>query len=169
MLAFIESGTQTVGTVTSSVVNGYSFKLGANLDMSGASMPYIHYFGATAFKGNTYSVNNFSFNRPTSGIGFLGVVQNSTLTDLKVNSVAYASQTTNTVNARDYVGTAIGSMYGGTLAGATATLSAKVNAQNFTGGLAAWLETSGSSSGTPRLWPVSVMSSAPWRLAIRLC
>ncbi len=139
MLAFIESGTQTVGTVTSSVVNGYSFKLGANLDMSGASIPYIPYFGATAFKGNTYSVNNFSFNRPTSGIGFLGVVQNSTLTDLKVNSVAYASQTTNTVNARDYVGTAIGSMYGGTLAGATATLSAKVNAQNFTGGLAGYV------------------------------
>ena len=139
MLAFIESGTQTVGAVTSSVVNGYSFKLGANLDMAAASTPYIPYFGATAFKGNTYSVNNFSFNRPTSGIGFLGVVQNSTVTDLNVNSVAYASQTTNTVNARDYVGTAIGSMYGGTIAGAAATLSAKVNAQNFTGGLAGYV------------------------------
>ena len=139
LLAFVESATQVNAGVTSSIANGYTFKLGANLDMSAPSIPYIPYFGATEFKGNTYSVNNFSFNRPTSSVGFLGVVQNSTLTDLKVNSVAYAGQTTNTVNARDYVGTAIGSLYGGTLAGATATLSAKVNALNFTGGLAGYV------------------------------
>lgn len=139
LLAFVESATQVNAGVTSSIANGYTFKLGANLDMSAPSIPYIPYFGATEFKGNTYSVNNFSFNRPTSSVGFLGVVQNSTLTDLKVNSVAYGGQTTNTVYARDYVGTAIGSLYGGTLAGATATLSAKVNALNFTGGLAGYV------------------------------
>ncbi|NBU44304.1 MAG: filamentous hemagglutinin N-terminal domain-containing protein, partial [Betaproteobacteria bacterium] len=132
MLAFIESS-------SSGGVNGYSFKLGANLDMSAASIPYIPYFGATAFKGNSFSVNNFSFNRPTSGVGFLGMVHNSTLSNLNVNSVAYAGQTVNTVNARDYVGTAIGSLYGGTIDSATATLSAKVNAQNFTGGLAGYV------------------------------
>jgi filamentous hemagglutinin family protein len=137
MLAFVESGTPVTAGV--SVANGYSFKLGADLNMSTAGMPYLPYFGATALKGNGYAVNNFSFNRPTSSIGFLGVVQDSTLTDLKVNSVAYAGQTTNAVNARDYVGTVVGSLYKGTLSGATATLSANVNALSYTGGLAGYV------------------------------
>ncbi len=43
--------------------------------MTGATTAYLPYFGATEFKGNTYSVNNFAYNRAaTAQIGFWGGV-----------------------------------------------------------------------------------------------
>ena len=36
-------------------VNGYTFKLANDINMTGATTAYLPYFGATEFKGNTYS------------------------------------------------------------------------------------------------------------------
>jgi hypothetical protein len=136
MLAFVSS------TNTGSV-NPYTFKLANDIDMTATNVdtgtPYVPYFGATEFKGNTFAVNNFSFNRQTSGIGFLGMVYKSALTDLKVNTMTYGVQTLNTVNALEYVGAAVGAMYGGTISGGLVTLSAKVNASKYTGGFAGYV------------------------------
>ena len=136
MLAFVSS-------TNAGSVNPYTFKLANNIDMSatnvGSGTPYVPYFGATEFKGNTFAVNNFSFNRQTSGIGFFGMVYKSALTDVKVNTMAYTGQTTNTVNALEYVGAAVGAMYGGTISGGVSTLSARVNGQNYIGGFAGYV------------------------------
>ena len=138
MLGFVQSS--NTGAVNSTAVNPYKFKLANNIDMATATMPYMPYFGATEFKGNAYAVNNFSFNRPTSQTGFIGLVYKSTITDLLVNSVAYAGQTSTNyaVNARNYTGTAIGSIYDGVVTGSTATLAGGVNGLEFTGGFAGW-------------------------------
>jgi hypothetical protein len=136
MLAFVSS-------TSAGNVNPYTFKLVSDIDMSagnvGTGTPYVPYFGAAEFKGNTFAVNNFSFNRQTSGIGFMGMVYKSALTDLKVNTVTYGVQTTNTVNALEYVGAAVGAMYGGTISGGLVTLSAKVNASKYTGGFVGYV------------------------------
>jgi len=54
MLAFVSS--TSVGNV-----NPYTFKLANDIDMAtvAGGTPYVPYFGATEFKGNTFVVNNF--------------------------------------------------------------------------------------------------------------
>jgi mucin-19 len=138
MLGFVQSSNN--GTIYSMAVNGYKFKLANDIDMSAATIPYVPYFGATEFKGNGFAVNNFSFNRPTSQIGFIGLVNRGTITDLLVNSVVYAGQTGTSyaVNGRNYTGTAIGSVFEGVVTGSTATLAGGVNGLEFTGGFTGW-------------------------------
>jgi filamentous hemagglutinin family protein len=135
MLGFVQSS-------SAGAVNSYKFKLANDIDMSTATMPYLPYFSATEFKGNGFTANNFSFNRPTSEVGFMGMVFKSTITDLKVNSVAYAGQTSTNygVNAREYTGTAIGSIYDGLITGSTATLAGAVNGLDYTGGFVGWAQ-----------------------------
>jgi hypothetical protein len=133
MLAFVSS-------TSAGNVNAYTFKLANDIDMSsvGTGTPYVPYFGATDFKGNGKAVNNFSFNRQTSGIGFLGYVHKSTLTDLQVNTVSYSGQTVNAINALEYVGAAAGSVYGSTVTGGRVTNTARVIGQNYIGGFAGY-------------------------------
>ena len=135
LLGFVQSS-------SNSAVNAYKFKLANHIDMSTATTPYLPYFGATEFNGNAFAVNNFSFNRPTSNTGFIGMVNRGTITDLLVNSVAYAGQsgTNYAVNARNYTGTAFGSVYEGVVTGSTATLAGGVNGLEFTGGFAGWMQ-----------------------------
>lgn len=134
MLAFVSS-------TAAGGVNAYTFKLANDIDMAtvGTGTPYVPYFGATAFKGNTFAVNNFSFNRQTSGIGFLGMVHKSSLSDVWVNAQAYTGQTAQSVNGLDYVGAAVGALYNGAISNSSVRLSANVNGVNYVGGLAGYV------------------------------
>ena len=126
LLAFTQSA-------AAGAVNGYTFKLANDLNMSNATTAYLPYFGATEFKGNTYSVTNFAYNRAaTAHTGFLGAVYRSTLTDLKV-------ATSGLVNGLEYVGSAIGSAYSVVISGGLGTLAADVSGTNFIGGYAGYV------------------------------
>ncbi len=122
--------------LSNGTVNAYKFKLTSDVDVAGSTTSFIPYFAAAEFKGNGFEVRNFSWSAPTSNVGFLGSVHKSTISGLKVYSTPYetTSNVTLAVNGQYYVGTAIGSMYGGVVYDSLAVLGGSTKGYDNTGG-----------------------------------
>ena len=111
--------------------------------MATATTPHIPYFGAAEFSGNTFEVLNFSWNAPTSNVGFLGFVHKSTVTDLVVNTTPYSGQSIANsnlaVSGTYYVGSAIGSIYDGILYDSSAVLKGTTSGNDYVGGFVGYV------------------------------
>jgi len=116
--------------------NAYKFKLTSHVDVASSTTKFVPYFAAAEFKGNGFEVSNFSWSAPTSNVGYLGSVHKSTISGLKVYSTPYetSSNVTLAVNGQYYVGTAIGSMYGGVIYDSLAVLGGSTKGYDNTGG-----------------------------------
>ncbi|MDA9285602.1 filamentous hemagglutinin N-terminal domain-containing protein, partial [Pseudomonadales bacterium] len=129
LLGFIESG-------SASQTNGFKFKLANDIDMATASIPYLPYLSVTELLGNGFEVNNFSWNRPTSSVGFIGHAYKSLLVDMTVNTSVYSGQTDTSyaINAEDYVGTLVGSIFDGRIENSHTILAGTVLGNTIVGG-----------------------------------
>ena len=81
LLGFVQS-------TSSGAANTYKFKLGQDLNMSPSSIPYLPYLSSAEFKGNTFAVNNFSWNRSTANVGFIGAARGTYINGITVNTVS---------------------------------------------------------------------------------
>ena len=129
LLGFIESG-------SAFQANGFKFKLANDIDMAAASIPYLPYLSVTELLGNGFEVNNFSWNRPTSSVGFIGHAYKSLLVDMTVNTSVYSGQTNTSyaINAEDYVGTLVGSIFDGRIENSHTILAGTVLGNTIVGG-----------------------------------
>ena len=129
LLGFIESG-------SAFQANGFKFKLANDIDMAAASIPYLPYLSVTELLGNGFEVNNFSWNRPTSSVGFIGHAYKSLLVDMTVNTSVYSGQTDTSyaINAEDYVGTLVGSIFDGRIENSHTILAGTVLGNTIVGG-----------------------------------
>jgi hypothetical protein len=120
---------------TGGSANAFKFKLTAHIDVPNAVTKFVPYFSAAQFKGNGYEVKDFSWNKATSNVGFLGFVNRSTVSQLKVYSTAFESSGDyNAVSGQFYVGTAIGSLHNGVVYDSFAVLGGTTRGLDNTGG-----------------------------------
>jgi filamentous hemagglutinin family protein len=115
--------------------NAFKFKLTADVNVPSAITKFVPYFSAAEFKGTGYDVKDFSWNKPTSNVGFLGFVHKSVVRGLQVYSTAFESSGDYAaVSGQYYVGTAIGSLHGGAVYDSFAVLGGTTRGLDNTGG-----------------------------------